>query len=106
MEESHFAGRSAWIAAVDRALTRSDAPQILTATAIDAEVLLAVARVEARCASDRGTSVISHARLGDLAGLPRSSVLRARRGLMDFGLDQLAPAPADPAGVHRILRHR
>lgn len=106
MVGARFEGRDAWLAAVHRALAQPDAPPILAATGIDRGSVLTVARCEASEASDRGISILSHARVAQLTGLPRSAVLRARLALMELGLEDLASAPAAHGQIQRVLLHR
>ena len=105
MVDAPFDGRDRWIAAVERALARPDARAILGPQGIDRALVLAVARVEASDASDSGESLSSHARLAELTGLPRSSVLRARLVLIELGLEVLAAAPGSAGSVQRRLCH-
>lgn len=106
MEDIRFEGRDEWIAAVDRALSHPDASPLLAAKALDRGVVLTVAQFEASHASVTGVSTLSHARLAQLAGLPRSVVLRARLALIELGLEDLASAPGAHLRIRRELRHR
>ena len=106
MDDARYEGPDEWMAAVHRALARADAHPILAAKGIDRETVLAVARREVSEASDRGISILTHARLARLTGMPRSTVLRARLALTELGLEGLASAPAAHGQVHRVLLHR
>jgi DNA-binding transcriptional ArsR family regulator len=106
MEDFRFDGCDAWIAAVDRALSRPDARRLLAASALDGGTVLAVARAEVSAASGAGVSTLSHGQLAQLTGLSRSTVLRARLALIELGLEDLASAPGAQGQVHRELRHR
>ncbi|MFE4467745.1 hypothetical protein ACFRFH_02930 [Leifsonia sp. NPDC056824] len=106
MEDIRFEGRDEWIAAVDRALSHPDASPLLAAKALDRGVVLTVAQFEASHASGTGVSTLSHTRLAQLAGLPRSVVLRARLALIELGLEDLASAPGAHLHIRRELRHR
>ncbi|MFE4950217.1 hypothetical protein ACFQ9V_08905 [Leifsonia sp. NPDC056665] len=106
MQDTHFEGRHEWIAAVVGALSRPDTRAVLAAKALDREIVLTVARVEAAQASDTGVSTLSHARLAQLAGLPRSVILRARLALIELGLEDLASTSGAHQRVRRELRHR
>ena len=104
MADSLFRSRDAWIAAVDRALMCADARQVLALKDIDPEVVLSVACAEASWATDGGVSTLSHARLAELTGHPRSAVLRARLALVELGLEDLAAVTGAPGTCHRELR--
>jgi hypothetical protein len=106
MQDTRFDGPDEWIAAVDRALSRADAADLLADKAIERGTVLAVARVEASEASEDGISLLSHARLAQLTGLPRSAVLRVRLALIELGLEDLASTPGAGWSLRRELRHR
>lgn len=105
MDAARFEGRDEWMSAVQRALSCSDTDPILATAPIDRESVLTVARYEASAASEGGISTVSHARLAQLTGLPRSTVLKARLALIELGLMNLTAARAVNGQVHRVLHH-
>ncbi len=104
MRHRRFAGRDAWMAAVEQALAHPAALPILTAKALDVDAVRSVAGAEAARASDLGISCLSADQLADAAGLPRTSVLRARLALVELGLEDVVPG-AGAGNVRRELHH-
>jgi hypothetical protein len=104
VQHDRFGGADEWFAAVERALSRTDAGPILAAMATDRGTVLATARTEAAEATAGGVSTLSHARIAELSGVPRSAVLRARLALIELGLADVVAAPGASGEVHRQLR--
>lgn len=105
MYHRRFAGREAWMAAVEAALRHPAARPILGAKGLDPEVVRSVATVEASHASDRGISCMSSEQLAGETGLSRPSVLRARLALVELGLLDVVVLPGAGGVVGRELHH-
>ncbi len=103
MVDLRFSGTEAWMVAVTRALLRPGAGRALEAMALDPQILLTVARVEASHVAQNGVSSLSHEQIGLLTELPRVTVCRARVILIEWGLESLATVPSAAGGLLRRL---
>ncbi|MEV8214125.1 hypothetical protein [Leifsonia sp. NPDC077715] len=105
MRHRGFAGRDAWLAAVERELAHPAALPILAAKGLDPDVVRTVARIEASHASPLGLCSLSAEQLAGATRLPRAAVLRARLALVELGLEDVVAGPATAGVVHRELHH-
>jgi hypothetical protein len=105
MRDRRFAGRDAWMAAVDLALGRSSALPVLAAKGLDPVTVRAVALAEASGAAAGGITCLNPDELARMAGIPRSAVLKARLVLVELGLADLVAHPCAPGVIQRQLHH-
>lgn len=99
-----FEGADRWLRQVESYLSRPESDQHLRSLRLTRNEVREVAEHEARIASLRGYSTVSHDDLSNLTRMSRRTIAAARTVLMDAGLEELAAHPSARGEVVRILR--